>query len=139
MSGAVDIRLAVNGEPVARRAPARLTLVDFLREELGLIGTRAGCEHGVCGACTVRLDGQIVRACLVFAAQLDGAVVESTVGRMQITLQNDRTRTSRAACGFLIAKNRVDSLPSGHGRLAAHEYRDLQAGEQCVAQQVSAQ
>jgi carbon-monoxide dehydrogenase small subunit len=80
MSGAVDIRLAVNGEPVARRAPARLTLVDFLREELGLIGTRAGCEHGVCGACTVRLDGQIVRACLVFAAQLDGAVVETIEG-----------------------------------------------------------
>jgi aerobic carbon-monoxide dehydrogenase small subunit len=104
MSGAVDIRLAVNGEPVARRAPARLTLVDFLREELGLIGTRAGCEHGVCGACTVRLDGQIVRACLVFAAQLDGAVVETIEGLSQsgeiADLQAAFHQRNALQCGF---------------------------------------
>jgi aerobic carbon-monoxide dehydrogenase small subunit len=80
VSGVVDIRLTVNGERVARRAAARVSLVDFLRDELGLLGTRAGCEHGVCGACTVRLDGEIVRACLVFAAQLDGAAVETIEG-----------------------------------------------------------
>jgi carbon-monoxide dehydrogenase small subunit len=104
MSGAVDIRLAVNGEPVARRAPARLTLVDFLREELGLTGTRAGCEHGVCGACTVRLDGQIVRACLVFAAQLDGAVVETIEGLSQsgeiADLQAAFHQRNALQCGF---------------------------------------
>ena len=80
MSAAIDIRLTVNGEAVSRRVAARQNLVDFLREELGLTGTRAGCEHGVCGACTVRLDGVIVRGCLVFAAQLDGARVETIEG-----------------------------------------------------------
>ena len=69
MSEAVEIHLRVNGETVTRRVAARQSLVDFLREELGLTGTRAGCEHGVCGACTVRLDGAIVRSCLLFAAQ----------------------------------------------------------------------
>jgi aerobic carbon-monoxide dehydrogenase small subunit len=80
VSEEVDIRLTVNGDAVARRVSARQNLVDFLREELGLTGTRAGCEHGVCGACTVRLDGAIVRGCLVFAAQLDGARVETIEG-----------------------------------------------------------
>jgi aerobic carbon-monoxide dehydrogenase small subunit len=80
MSAAVDIHLIVNGESVARRVPVRLNLVDFLRDELGLLGTRAGCEHGACGACTVRVDGEIMRACLIFAAQLDGAVVGTIEG-----------------------------------------------------------
>jgi carbon-monoxide dehydrogenase small subunit len=80
VSEEIDIRLTVNGDAVARRVSARQNLVDFLREELGLTGTRAGCEHGVCGACTVRLDGAIVRGCLIFAAQLDGARVETIEG-----------------------------------------------------------
>jgi aerobic carbon-monoxide dehydrogenase small subunit len=80
MSEAVEIRLTVNGEAVERRVPARQNLVDFLREELGLTGTRAGCEHGVCGACTVRVDGAAVRGCLIFVAQLDGARVETIEG-----------------------------------------------------------
>jgi aerobic carbon-monoxide dehydrogenase small subunit len=80
MDETVAIALSVNGERVERRVAARINLVDFLREELGLLGTRAGCEHGVCGACTVRVDGAIVRACLTLAAQLDGSRVDTIEG-----------------------------------------------------------
>jgi carbon-monoxide dehydrogenase small subunit len=80
MSDAVDIRLTVNGEPVAETVEPRLTLVDFLRETLGLTGSHVGCEHGVCGACTVRLDGVVVRGCLTLAVQCDGAKVETIEG-----------------------------------------------------------
>ncbi len=74
------ITLHVNGEAVAADVPARLHLADFLRDNLGLTGTHLGCEHGVCGACTVRLDGGIVRACLVLAVQADGGAVETIEG-----------------------------------------------------------
>jgi aerobic carbon-monoxide dehydrogenase small subunit len=77
---ALDISLAVNGERVAERVDARTTLVDFLREGLGLTGSHVGCEHGVCGACTVRVNGEIVRGCLMLAAQCDGAEVETIEG-----------------------------------------------------------
>jgi aerobic carbon-monoxide dehydrogenase small subunit len=76
----VDIKVEVNGEAIAARVEPRQTLVDFLREELGLTGTHVGCEHGVCGACTVRLDGEVVRGCLVFAVQCDGSRVETIEG-----------------------------------------------------------
>ena len=68
MSKIIDVTLTVNGERVSRRVEARRHLVDFLRLELGLMGTHTGCEHGICGACTVRVDGKIVRGCLVLAA-----------------------------------------------------------------------
>ena len=80
MSRDVDISLTVNGERVSRRVEARRHLVDFLRLDLGLMGSHTGCEHGVCGACTVRVDGRIVRGCLVLAASLDGAKVETIEG-----------------------------------------------------------
>jgi aerobic carbon-monoxide dehydrogenase small subunit len=80
MSTDVDIALTVNGERVSRRVEARRHLVDFLRLDLGLMGSHTGCEHGVCGACTVRVDGKIVRGCLVLAASLDGAEVETIEG-----------------------------------------------------------
>ena len=67
----VAITLKVNGEDVAETVPVRLNLVDFLRADLGLTGTHVGCEHGVCGACTVIVDGAIVRGCLMLAAQAD--------------------------------------------------------------------
>ena len=80
MSTALDIALTVNGERVTRRVEARQHLIDFLRLDLGLMGTHTGCEHGLCGACTVRVDGRIVRGCLVLAVSLDGARVETIEG-----------------------------------------------------------
>ena len=74
------IHLHVNGEPRHSRVAPRQHLVDFLREDLGLTGSHLGCEHGVCGACTVRLDGQVVRGCLVLAVQADGRAVETIEG-----------------------------------------------------------
>ena len=76
----LDISLTVNGERVAERVDARTTLVDFLREDLLLTGSHVGCEHGVCGACTVRVNSEIVRGCLMLAAQCDGAKVETIEG-----------------------------------------------------------
>ena len=76
----VEIGLRVNGERASRRIEARMNLVDFLREELGLTGSHVGCEHGVCGACTVRVEGRIVRGCLMLAAQADGADVWTVEG-----------------------------------------------------------
>ncbi len=80
MDPANDITLTVNGTRVSRRVPARQHLVDFLREELGLTGTHVGCEHGVCGACTVLVDGDIVRGCLMLAVQANGCRVETIEG-----------------------------------------------------------
>jgi aerobic carbon-monoxide dehydrogenase small subunit len=76
----VGISLTVNGERVDAHVLARLNLADFLREHLKLTGTHVGCEHGVCGACTVRVDGEIVRACLTLAVQVNGAAVETIEG-----------------------------------------------------------
>ena len=75
-----DITLTVNGETVVETVDARKTLVDFLRDDLVLTGSHVGCEHGVCGACTVRVDGVVVRGCLMLAAQCDGAKVETIEG-----------------------------------------------------------
>jgi len=80
MTDALDITLTVNGLPVNRRVPVRLNLVDFLRHELGLTGSHVGCEHGACGACSIVVDGAVVRGCLMFAVQADGAVVETIEG-----------------------------------------------------------
>lgn len=74
------IRLSVNGTPAEAVVEPRLTLADFLRERCGLTGTHLGCEHGVCGACTVLLDGSAVRSCLVFAVQVDGLAVDTVEG-----------------------------------------------------------
>jgi carbon-monoxide dehydrogenase small subunit len=77
---ALNISLTVNGEAIAESIEPRTTLVDFVRETLGLTGSHVGCEHGVCGACTVLLDGVIVRGCLTLAVQCDGARVETIEG-----------------------------------------------------------
>jgi carbon-monoxide dehydrogenase small subunit len=76
----VGISLSVNGERVEAHVLPRLNLADFLREHLKLTGTHLGCEHGVCGACTVRVGGEIVRSCLMLAVQADGAAVETIEG-----------------------------------------------------------
>ena len=76
----VAVRLTVNGRPVEQVVEARRSLADFLREDLGLTGTHVGCEHGVCGACTVLVDGRSARSCLLFAAQLEGRGVTTIEG-----------------------------------------------------------
>jgi carbon-monoxide dehydrogenase small subunit len=80
MDKALDTTLTVNGQTVTRRIPARMNLVDFLRDVLDLTGSHVGCEHGVCGACTVRVDGEIVRGCLMLAVQANGCKVETIEG-----------------------------------------------------------
>jgi carbon-monoxide dehydrogenase small subunit len=76
----VTLRLTVNGRPLERTVSARRSLAEFLREDLGLTGTHLGCEHGVCGACTVLVDGRSARSCLLLAAQVDGATVTTIEG-----------------------------------------------------------
>lgn len=104
MSARVDITLTVNGERVSRSVEARRHLIDFLRIDLGLTGSHAGCEHGVCGACTVRVDDEIVRGCLVLAASLDGAEVTTIEGLTDsgevADLQDAFVARNAAQCGY---------------------------------------
>jgi carbon-monoxide dehydrogenase small subunit len=99
-----DIALTVNGETVVEAVEPRMTLVDFLRETLGLTGSHVGCEHGVCGACTVRVNGVIVRGCLMLAAQCDGARVETVEGLSDsgelADLQDAFERRNALQCGY---------------------------------------
>ena len=80
MPSSVEVSTTVNGEAYRRTVEPRLLLSDFIRHELGLTGTHVGCEHGVCGACTVLMDGVAVRSCLVFAVQADGCALETVEG-----------------------------------------------------------
>ena len=80
MTGLFPVRVRVNGREHTEQVPARLLLSDFLRGRLGLTGTHVGCEHGVCGACTVQVDGTPVRACLMLAVQADGAEITTVEG-----------------------------------------------------------
>jgi carbon-monoxide dehydrogenase small subunit len=80
VSDPIAVSVTVNGEPHRARVDARKTLADFLRDDCVLTGTHLGCEHGVCGACTVLLDGAAVRSCLIFAVQADGAEVTTVEG-----------------------------------------------------------
>jgi len=98
------IQLSINGEARRCNVAPRQHLVDFLREDLGLTGSHLGCEHGVCGACTVRLDGQVVRGCLVLAVQADGRSVETveglTDGGSMRDLQDAFVARNALQCGF---------------------------------------
>ena len=80
MSAPLDIRLTVNGQPREGRCEPRKLLVDFIREDLGLTGTHAGCEHGICGACTILYNGEAARSCIMFAVQADGAELVTVEG-----------------------------------------------------------
>ena len=104
MDEALETTLTVNGQQVTRRIPARMHLVDFLREELGLTGAHLGCEHGVCGACTVRVDGEIVRGCLMLAVQANGCKVETIEGLSDsgelAALQKAFHEKNALQCGF---------------------------------------
>jgi carbon-monoxide dehydrogenase small subunit len=101
---AYEVTIRVNGEEVRERVEARKTLVDFLREDLGLTGSHIGCEQGVCGACTVLLDGAVVRGCLVLAVQCEGAQVETIEGISDsgaiADLQEAFQRRNALQCGF---------------------------------------
>ncbi len=99
-----NVTLTVNGETVVETVDARTNLVDFLRETLSLTGSHVGCEHGVCGACTVRVDGVVVRGCLMLAAQCDGAKVETIEGVSDLgeiaDLQAAFEQRNALQCGF---------------------------------------
>jgi carbon-monoxide dehydrogenase small subunit len=101
---AVAISLVVNGEHVEANVLPRLNLADFLREHLELTGTHVGCEHGVCGACTVRVNGDIVRSCLLLAVQTDNATVETIEGVSDsgeiADLQSAFRERNALQCGF---------------------------------------
>ena len=101
---AINISLTVNGERVQGRVDARKTLVDYLRDDLSLTGSHVGCEHGVCGACTVRVDGEIVRGCLMLAVQCNGAKVETIEGLSDsgeiADLQTAFEQRNALQCGF---------------------------------------
>ena len=100
----IAITLVVNGTPVTRRVEPRQHLIDFLREDLGLTGSHTGCEHGVCGACTVRVDGKIVRGCLMLAVQAAGKRVETIEGLSDsgelAELQRAFHERNALQCGF---------------------------------------
>jgi carbon-monoxide dehydrogenase small subunit len=100
----VEVRMTVNGTPVVLHVPARVTLADVLRDHLGLTGTHVGCEHGVCGMCTVLVDGEAARACLLFAAQADQAEIVTVEGLGRPDelhpLQESFGRNHALQCGF---------------------------------------
>jgi carbon-monoxide dehydrogenase small subunit len=104
MTETVSIELTVNGRPERVAVEPRHLLSDVLRDEIGLTGTHVGCEHGVCGACTVLLDGEAVRSCLVFAVQADGATVTTVEGLTPpdgLSLVQEAMRDCHALqCGF---------------------------------------
>ncbi len=132
-----DIALTVNGEEVRERVDARTTLVDFLREALALTGSHVGCEHGVCGACTVRLDGVIVRGCLTLAVQCHGASVETIEGVSDsgalADLQDAFHKRNALQCGFctpamLLA---ADELLARGGVPSREKIREHLSGNYC--------
>ena len=132
-----EITLTVNGVSVSRRITARQHLVDFLREELELTGSHLGCEHGVCGACTVRVNGEIVRGCLMLAVQADGASVETIEGLSEsgeiADLQRAFHERNALQCGFctpgmlIAAAELLERKPDA----TREEIRSYMAGNYC--------
>ena len=104
MSDLVEIKLTVNGASHEGRAEPRKLLVDFLREDLGLTGTHAGCEHGICGACTVMVNGEAARSCIMLAVQANGAEIRTIEGLAEDgklhPLQEAFHREHGLQCGF---------------------------------------
>ena len=125
------IRLTVNGTPVERDVEPRMTLADFLRETLDLTGTHLGCEHGVCGACTVRVDGAAIRGCLILAVQADGAQVRTIEGEgndpVMQALQHAFIERNALQCGyctpgFLLTAAELLELDPDPSRESIREY-----------------
>ena len=133
----MDVELTVNGRLVHEQVEPRLLLTDFLRHRLGLTGTHVGCEHGICGACTVLLDGTAVRSCLVLAVQTDGKAVdtvESLAGDGALTpLQEAFRRHHALQCGFCTAGilMAATELLGRNSRPTREEVVDLLSGHLC--------
>lgn len=105
MTSRTELSMVVNGATIRAESEVRVTLADFLREKLGLTGTHLGCEHGVCGACTVLVDGRSIRSCLMLAVQADGAEIETVEGLALEDgelhpIQEAFTRHHALQCGF---------------------------------------
>jgi len=134
----LTIRVTVNGRVVEREIAARRSLADFLREDLGLTGTHVGCEHGVCGACTVLVDGRSARSCLLFPVQLDGATVTTIEGLTPAEglspLQQAFCTTHGMQCGFCTPGMIVATTELLAARPAptAEEIREALAGQLCM-------
>jgi len=137
MDHTVEATITVNGTRVTRRIAARQHLVDFLREELGLTGSNYGCEHGVCGACTVRVDGEIVRGCLMLAVQANGRTVDTIEGLSDsgeiADIQEAFHRRNALQCGFctpgmLMA---AQDLARAHPDASREEIRSHMSGNYC--------
>jgi 2-furoyl-CoA dehydrogenase 2Fe-2S iron sulfur subunit len=131
------VRATVNGRPVEREVDDRLLLTDFLRHDLGLRGTHVGCEHGVCGACTIRLDGAAVRGCLLLAAQVDGCRVDTVEGLAPgdalSPLQAAFRRHGALQCGFCTAgilMSAAEVVDAGE-RPTRREVQELLSGHLC--------
>jgi aerobic-type carbon monoxide dehydrogenase small subunit (CoxS/CutS family) len=133
----IPVRVTVNGRRYDEAVEPRLLLSDFLRHMLGLTGTHVGCEHGVCGACTIRLDGQAVRSCLLLAVQADGAAIETVEGLAlngQLSPLQAAFRECHALqCGFCtpgILMAASDLLARG-GAPTREEIADMLSGHLC--------
>ncbi len=133
----LDVSIRVNGDDVRERVEVRKTLVDFLRDDLGLTGSHVGCEHGVCGACTVLINDEVVRGCLTLAVQCDGAVVEtiegiSDSGRIA-DLQEAFQRRNALQCGFCTPGMLIgaQALLAGGGTPSRDTIRDHLSGNYC--------
>ncbi|HWQ24651.1 MAG TPA: (2Fe-2S)-binding protein [Gaiellaceae bacterium] len=135
---ALRVRLRVNGEAFERVVEPRRLLADFLREDLELRGTHLGCEHGVCGACTILLDGEPARSCLLFAVQCDGAEIQTVEGLARngelSVLQEAFREHHGLQCGFctpgfLMTASYV--LEHARGVPGEHEIREALAGNLC--------
>jgi carbon-monoxide dehydrogenase small subunit len=134
----VTVRLTVNGTPVERTVPARRSLAELLREDLRLTGTHVGCEHGVCGACTVLVDGHTARSCLLFAAQLEGAQVTTIEGLTPAAglsqLQDSFRQCHGLQCGFCTPAMIVTAheLLTENPAPSREEIREAIAGNLCM-------
>jgi 2-furoyl-CoA dehydrogenase 2Fe-2S iron sulfur subunit len=133
-----DVRFTLNGKPCAGEAEPRLLLTDFLRHKVGMTGTHVGCEHGVCGACTVDIDGQPARACLTLAVQIDGCEIRTVEGlapgpgRLGV-LQAAFKRNHALQCGFCTAGilMSLDTFLRAHPQADEESIRDLLSGHLC--------
>jgi len=133
----VDITMKVNGQSVSRRIPARTNLVDFVRYDMELTGSHVGCEHGVCGACTIRVNGDIVRGCLMLAAQAEGAEVETIEGLTDTgeiaDLQKAFHERNAVQCGFCTPGMLLTAqeLLQKHASPSREEIREFISGNYC--------